>query len=65
MQAWFLEVKSFSKVFHATHAFGRSIRIAAEQRVIFGRAQEVHDSQFLDQLIPKLLRAGLVQRALV
>ena len=49
---------------HAADAFGRPVRVAAEQRVVFGRAQEPDDAQLLHELVDQLLRAGLVQRAL-
>ena len=47
----------------AADTFGRPVGVAAEQRVIFGRAKEAHDAELLDQLVPELLRAGFVQRA--
>ena len=47
----------------AADAFGRPVGIAAEQRVVVRRAQEAHDAELLDQLVPQLLRAGFVQRA--
>ena len=48
---------------HAADAFGRPVGIAAEQRVVVRRAQEAHDAKLLHQLVPQLLRAGLVERA--
>ena len=48
---------------HAGDAFGRPVGVAAEQRVIVRCAQEAHDAQLLHQLVPKLLRAGLIQLA--
>ena len=47
---------------HAADAFGRPIGIAAEQRVVIGRAQEADDPELLHQLVPKLLRARFVER---
>ena len=49
---------------HAADAFGCPIRIAAEQRVVFGRAKEADDAELLDELIPQFLRARFVERAL-
>ena len=48
---------------HAADALGRPIGVAAEQSVVVGCAQEAHDAKLLNELIPKLLGAGLVQRA--
>ena len=44
---------------HAADAFGRPVRVAAEQRVVFRRAQEADDAQLLDELVPQFLGAGL------
>ena len=49
---------------HAADAFGRPVRIAAEQRVVLRRAQEAHDAKLLHQLVDQLLGAGLVELAL-
>ena len=49
----------------AADAFGRPVGIAAEQRVVVGRAQEAHDAKLLDELVPQLLCAGFVQCAFV
>ncbi len=46
---------------HAADAFGRPVRIAAEQGVVFGRAQEADDAQLLHELVDQLLGAGLVE----
>ena len=48
---------------HAADAFGRPVGIAAEQRVVVGRAKEADDAQLLHQLVPEFLRAGLVEHA--
>ena len=49
---------------HAADAFGRPVRVAAEQRVVIGRAQETHNAQLLHQLVPQFLGARFVQDAL-
>jgi hypothetical protein len=49
---------------HAADAFGRPVRVAAEQRVVLRRAEEAHDAQLLDQLVDQLLRPALVELAL-
>jgi hypothetical protein len=46
---------------HSGHAFGRPIRVAAEQRVVFWRAQKSDDAKLLYKLIPQFLCASFVQ----
>ena len=48
---------------HAADTFGRPIGITAEQRIVFGRAEEPDNAQLLHQLVPQFLRAGFVQGA--
>ena len=48
---------------HAADTLGRPVRIAAEQRIVFRRAQEADDAEFLDKLIPKLLRSRFIKAA--
>ena len=48
---------------HAADAFSRPVRVAAEQRIVVRRAQEAHDPELLNELVPQLLCAGLIQRA--
>ena len=46
---------------HSGDALRRPVRISAEQRVVFRRAQKTHDPKFLHELIPQFLRARFVQ----
>ena len=48
---------------NAADALGRPVRVAAEQRVVVGSAQKADDPEFLNELIPQLLCAGLVERS--
>ena len=50
---------------HAADALGCPVGIAAEQRIIFGRAEEADDAQLLHQLVPELLRPRFVQNAVL
>ena len=50
---------------HAADAFGRPVGIAAEQRVIIGRAEEADDAELLHQLVPELLRPRFVENAVL
>ena len=50
---------------HAADAFGRPVRVAAEQGIVVGRTQEAHDAELLDELVPQLLGAGLIQHAIL
>ena len=49
----------------AADAFGRPVGIAAEQRIVFGRAKEANDAELLDQLVPQLLCPGFIQCAFI
>ena len=48
---------------HSADAFGGPVGVAAEQRIVVGRAEEPDDAELLHQLVPKFLRPRLVQNA--